>query len=129
MLTLRLLPVSGAVTDLDSLLGELESLSVECREKLGMEAEEEEGGKDAGLEVQLDDLTEKLRHALDTGEEITTTLGKTPGFPCPLSGSSSFCTVLKCLLLLKVETADRQCKNEILCGPSVLLTSLMAGEH
>ena len=105
-MTLRLLPVSGAVTDLDSLLGELESLSVECREKLGMEAEEEEGGKDAGLEVQLDDLTEKLRHALDTGEEITTTLGKTPGFPCPLSGSSSFCTVLKCLLLLKVETAD-----------------------
>ena len=90
------MPVSGAVTDLDSLLGELESLSVECQEKLGMEAEEEEGGKDAGLEVQLDDLTEKLRHALDTGEEITTTLGKTPGF----------CTVLKCLLLLKVETAD-----------------------
>ena len=101
--------MSGAVTDLDSLLGELESLSVECKERRGMEAEEEEeeeGGKDAGLEVQLDDLTEKLRHALDTGEEITTTLGKTPGFPCPLSGSSSFCTVLKCLLLLKVETAD-----------------------
>ena len=101
------MPVSGAVTDLDSLLGELESLSVECQERRGMEAEEEEEGvKDAGLEVQLDDLTEKLRHALDTGEEITTTLGKTPGFPCPLSGSSSFCTVLKCLLLLKVETAD-----------------------
>ena len=82
------MPVSGAVTDLDSLLGELESLSVECQEKLGMEAEEE-GGKDAGLEVQLDDLTEKLRHALDTGEEITTTLGKTPGFPVLLAAAAA----------------------------------------
>ena len=79
--------MSGAVTDLDSLLGELESLSVECQEKLGMEAEE--GGKDAGLEVQLDDLTEKLRHALDTGEEITTTLGKTPGFPVFLAAAAA----------------------------------------
>ena len=69
--------MSGAVSDLDSLLGELESLSVERR---GMEAEEEGGGKEAGLEVELDDLTEKLRHALDTGEEITNTLGKTPGW-------------------------------------------------
>ena len=94
--------MSGAVSDLDSLLRELESLSVERRD---MEVEEE-GGKEAGLEVELDDLTEKLRHALDTGEEITNTLGKTPGFTCPLSGSSSFCTVFKCLLLLKVETAD-----------------------
>ena len=84
------MPVSGAVTDLDSLLGELESLSVECQEKLGMEAEEEEeGGKDVGLEVQLDDLTEKLRHALDTGEEITTTLGKTPGFPVLLAAAAA----------------------------------------
>ena len=95
--------MSGAVSDLDSLLGELESLSVERRD---MEVEEEEGGKEAGLEVELDDLTEKLRHALDTREEITNTLGKTPGFLCPLSGSCSFCTVIKCLLLLKVETAD-----------------------
>ena len=94
--------MSGAVSDLDSLLGELESLSVERRD---MEVEEE-GGKEAGLEVELDDLTEKLKHALDTGEEITNTLGKTPGFTCPLSGSCSFCTVIKCLLLLKVETAD-----------------------
>ena len=69
--------MSGAVSDLDSLLGELESLSVERRD---MEVEEEEGGKEAGLEVELDDLTEKLRHALDTGEEITNTLGKTPGW-------------------------------------------------
>ena len=84
--------MSGAVSDLDSLLGELESLSVERRD---MEVEEE-GGKEAGLEVELDDLTEKLRHALDTGEEITNTLGKTPGFLCPLSGSCSFCTVFKC---------------------------------
>ena len=75
-----ILLVSGAVSDLDSLLGELESLSVECKERRGMEAEEEGGGKDAGLEVELDDLTEKLRHALDTGEEITSTLGKTPGW-------------------------------------------------
>ena len=95
--------MSGAVSDLDSLLGELESLSVERRD---MEVEEEEGGKEAGLEVELDDLTEKLKHALDTGEEITNTLGKTPAFLCPLSGSCSFCTVIKCLLLLKVETAD-----------------------
>ena len=66
---------------MDSLLGELESLSVECKERRGMEAEEEEGGgKEAGLEVELDDLTEKLRHALDTGEEITNTLGKIPGW-------------------------------------------------
>ena len=72
--------VSGAVTDLDSLLGELESLSVECKERRDMEVEEEGGGKEAGLEVELDDLTEKLRHALDTGEEITNTLGKTPGW-------------------------------------------------
>ena len=79
--------MSGAVSDLDSLLGELESLSVERRD---MEVEEEEGGKEAGLEVELDDLTEKLRHALDTGEEITNTLGKTPGFTCPLSGSAPF---------------------------------------
>ena len=85
-----ILSVSGAVTDLDSLLGELESLSVECKERRGMEAEEEEGGKEAGLEVELDDLTEKLKHALDTGEEITNTLGKTPGFTCPLSGSAPF---------------------------------------
>ena len=98
--------MSGAVTDLDSLLGELESLSVECQERRDMEAEEEGGGKEAGLEVELDDLTEKLKHALDTGEEITNTLGKTPAFLCPLSGSCSFCTVIKCLLLLKVETAD-----------------------
>ena len=72
---------------MDFLLGELESLSVERRD---MEAEVEEGGKEAGLEVELDDLTEKLRHALDTGEEITNTLGKTPGFLCPLSGSAPF---------------------------------------
>ena len=69
--------MSGAVSDLNSLLGELESLSVERRD---MEVEEEGGGKEAGLEVELDDLTEKLRHALDTGEEITNTLGKTPGW-------------------------------------------------
>ena len=79
--------MSGAVSDLNSLLGELESLSVERRD---MEVEEEGGGKEAGLEVELDDLTEKLRHALDTGEEITNTLGKTQGFTCPLSGSAPF---------------------------------------
>ena len=63
--------VTGAVSALDNLLEELGSWDKEAREDGGMEDTDNK----EDLEDQLDDLTEKLKVALNTGEPMEEILG------------------------------------------------------
>ena len=63
--------MTGAVSDLDNLLEELGTWGKDIREEGDMDTTDKKGD----LEDQLDDLTEKLKAALETGEPMAETLG------------------------------------------------------
>ena len=63
--------MTGAVSDLDNLLEELGTWGKDIREDGDMDTTDKKGD----LEDQLDDLTEKLKAALETGEPMAKTLG------------------------------------------------------
>ena len=61
--------VAGAITNLDSLLIEMEAFNEDNKETV------KENSVSDSLENQLDDLTEKLKAALENGEELNESLG------------------------------------------------------
>ena len=63
-----MIAVTGAISNLDSLMAEMEALNEDGRD----EVKNIDSDK---LENQLDDLTERLKAALDSGEEIKESLG------------------------------------------------------
>ena len=63
--------VTGAVSALDNLLEELGTWGKDIKGDGDMDT----AGKSGDLEDQLDDLTEKLKTALETGEPVVETLG------------------------------------------------------
>lgn len=64
-------PVTGAVSALDNLLEELGTWGKDIKEHGDMDTTDKKGD----LEDQLDDLTEKLKTALETGEPMVESLG------------------------------------------------------
>ena len=68
---IHIVAVTGAVSDLDNLLEELGAWGKDIREEGDMDTTDKKGD----LEDQLDDLTEKLKVALETGEPMAETLG------------------------------------------------------
>ena len=63
--------VTGAVSALDNLLEELGTWGNDTKEHGDMDTTDKKGD----LEDQLDDLTEKLKTALETGEPMVESLG------------------------------------------------------
>lgn len=72
--SLDIVAVTGAVSALDNLLEELGTWGKDIKEHMDMDTGDKKGNLD--LEDQLDDLTEKLKTALETGEPMVETLGK-----------------------------------------------------
>ena len=68
---LETVAVTGAVSALDNLLEELGTWGKDIKEDGDMDTTDKKGG----LEDQLDDLTEKLKAALETGEPMLESLG------------------------------------------------------
>ena len=66
----QLCPVSGSISNLDSLLVEMEAL-MEDSNSVNNEAKDEKDN----LEDELDDLTEKLKAAMESCEEVKESLG------------------------------------------------------
>ena len=64
--------MTGAVSALDNLLEELGTWGKDIKEDGDMDTADKKGD----LEDQLDDLTEKLKAALETGEPMVESLGK-----------------------------------------------------
>ena len=62
--------VTGAVSALDNLLEELGTWGQDIKEHMDMDTVDKKG--DLDLEDQLDDLTEKLKTALETGRTFAT---------------------------------------------------------
>jgi len=67
--------LSVAISQLDSLIEEMESMNDDCKQKCDQDVKSIDDGK-IDLENQLDQLTEKLKNAMETGVEMKESLGK-----------------------------------------------------
>lgn len=67
--------MSVAISQLDSLIEEMEIINGNCKEKCDQDGENGDDVK-IDLEDQLDQLTEKLKNAMDTGVDLKESLGR-----------------------------------------------------
>ena len=67
--------VSVAISQLDSLIEEMESMNNNCQQKHDQDIKSDDDNDKIDLENQLDQLTEKLKNAMEAGVEVKDSLG------------------------------------------------------